>query len=150
MDGVAVLLVLLTAVAAGAIVAAPLRAGRAERDAAAHAAAIADLEAAKTARYREIREVEMDFRTGKLSEADWRASDRELRAEAMELLRRLDALGAETTVDESPEDVPAPQGPPEQAGTPGVAHDERSRVPAGPADEAGPPEATSPAAPRQA
>ena len=35
----------------------------------------------------------MDYRTGKLSEADWRVLDRELRAEAMELLRRLDALG---------------------------------------------------------
>jgi hypothetical protein len=52
-----------------------------------------DLEAAKEAKYREIRDAELDFRTGKLSEADWRALDRDLRAEAMELLRRLDALG---------------------------------------------------------
>ncbi len=36
----------------------------------------------------------MDFRTGKLSEADYKAIDRQLRAEAVELLRRLDALGA--------------------------------------------------------
>jgi hypothetical protein len=52
-----------------------------------------DLEAAKEAKYREIRDAELDLRTGKLSEADWRAIDRDLRAEAMELLRRLDELG---------------------------------------------------------
>jgi hypothetical protein len=52
-----------------------------------------DLEAAKEAKYREIRDAELDYRTGKLSEADWRAIDRELRAEAIELLRRLDELG---------------------------------------------------------
>jgi hypothetical protein len=52
-----------------------------------------DLEAAKEAKYREIRDAELDLRTGKLSEADWRVIDRDLRAEAMELLRRLDDLG---------------------------------------------------------
>ena len=56
-------------------------------------ARLEDLEAAKEARYREIREAEMDYRTGKLDEADWKAIDRQLRQEAMELLRRLDALG---------------------------------------------------------
>jgi hypothetical protein len=94
MEVVAVLLVLVAAVAAAVIVGLPLLRGRAERDDAEHAARIADLEAAKAARYREIREAEMDYRTGKLSEADWRAIDRELRAEAMDVLRRLDALGA--------------------------------------------------------
>ena len=52
-----------------------------------------ELEAAKEAKYREIRDAELDYRTGKLSEADWRAQDRALRAEAIEILRRLDALG---------------------------------------------------------
>jgi hypothetical protein len=52
-----------------------------------------DLEAAKEAKYREIRDAELDLRTGKLSDADWRVIDRDLRAEAMELLRRLDELG---------------------------------------------------------
>ena len=55
-----------------------------------------DLEAAKEAKYREIRDAELDYRTGKLSEGDWRAVDRELRAEAMEILRRLDQLGEPT------------------------------------------------------
>jgi type II secretory pathway component PulM len=52
----------------------------------------ADLEAAKEARYREIREAELDYRSGKLSREDWRALDAELRADAIELLRRIDAL----------------------------------------------------------
>jgi flagellar biosynthesis/type III secretory pathway M-ring protein FliF/YscJ len=52
----------------------------------------AALEAAREAKYREIRDAELDYRTGKLSEADWRAMDRTLRAEAVELLKRLDAL----------------------------------------------------------
>jgi hypothetical protein len=34
----------------------------------------------------------MDYRTGKLSEADWRALDRQLRHEAVELLHRLDEV----------------------------------------------------------
>ena len=53
----------------------------------------AELEAAKEAKYREIRDAELDFRMGKLSEADHRAVDRELRAEAIEILRELDSLG---------------------------------------------------------
>jgi hypothetical protein len=52
----------------------------------------ADLEAAKQAKYREIRDAELDFRMGKLSEDDWRAVDRELRDEAAVILRRLDEL----------------------------------------------------------
>jgi hypothetical protein len=73
------------------LVSAPLRAGAVAVEAA-DTARREDLEAAKEAKYREIRDAELDYRTGKLSEADWRALDRELRAEAMDLLRRLDAL----------------------------------------------------------
>jgi hypothetical protein len=74
------------------LVSGPLRTGAAAVEDA-DAAQRDDLEAAKEAKYREIRDAELDFRTGKLSEEDWRALDRELRAEAMELLRRLDDLG---------------------------------------------------------
>jgi membrane protein implicated in regulation of membrane protease activity len=52
-----------------------------------------ELEAAKEAKYREIRDAELDFGMGKLSEAEWRASDRELRAQAIEILRQLDRAG---------------------------------------------------------
>jgi len=54
-----------------------------------------DLEAAKEAKYREIRDAELDFRTGKLSEDDWQRLDRELRSDAVELLREIDAAGNE-------------------------------------------------------
>jgi hypothetical protein len=50
------------------------------------------LETARDAKYREIRELEMDHRTGKLSDEDFRALDRQLRAEAVAILRELDAL----------------------------------------------------------
>jgi hypothetical protein len=52
----------------------------------------AELQAAKEAKYREIRDAELDFRMGKLAEGDWRDVDRELRGEAMEILRALDRL----------------------------------------------------------
>jgi hypothetical protein len=80
-------------VLAVALIAAPLRTGRAAADEAAESAERAELDAAKEAKYREIREAELDYRTGKLSHEDWRALDAGLRAEAIDLLRRLDALG---------------------------------------------------------
>ena len=49
-----------------------------------------ELEAAKEAKYREIRDAELDHRMGKLSEEEWKALDGELRAEAVEILRQLD------------------------------------------------------------
>ena len=86
MDLVVIVVVLLVVVA---LVAAPLRRRGAvvEED-----AERAELEAARDAKYREIRDAELDHRTGKLSLEDWRAMDRTLRAEAVEILRRLDSL----------------------------------------------------------
>jgi len=52
----------------------------------------AALEAAKEAKYREIRDAELDREMGKLSREDWHAVDRELRAEAIEILQKLDRL----------------------------------------------------------
>ncbi|MGH2832257.1 MAG: hypothetical protein ACRDK2_05740 [Solirubrobacteraceae bacterium] len=49
----------------------------------------ADLEAAREAKYREIRDAELDYRTGKLSREDFQAIDRVLRGEAVEILERL-------------------------------------------------------------
>jgi hypothetical protein len=57
----------------------------------AESAARAELEAAKEAKYREIRDAELDYRTGKLSREDWRRLDSTLRAEALALLDRLEA-----------------------------------------------------------
>lgn len=65
--------------------------GRAAAKRAMNAAhAVEDLEAAREAKYREIRDAELDHSTGKLSEPDFRALDRSLRAEAIEILRALD------------------------------------------------------------
>ena len=55
----------------------------------------AELEAAKEAKYREIRDAELDWRTGKLSDVDFRQIDRALRAEAVDLLHELDRLDDE-------------------------------------------------------
>lgn len=77
-----------------AVISAPLRPGRAREEDLALEAERAELEAAKEAKYREIRDAELDLRTGKLSDADWRAMDRSLRAEAVELLKRLDDVNA--------------------------------------------------------
>ena len=52
---------------------------------------LADLEARKQAVYRQIRDAELDRAQGKLSEADWRRVDAELRREAIEILRAIDA-----------------------------------------------------------
>jgi flagellar biosynthesis/type III secretory pathway M-ring protein FliF/YscJ len=49
-----------------------------------------ELEAAREAKYREIRDAELDHRTGKLSDADFEAVDGALRAEAVAILRRLE------------------------------------------------------------
>jgi type II secretory pathway component PulM len=72
------------------VISAPLRSRR--TDEAAESAERAELEAARDAKYREIRDAELDYRTGKLSEADWRSLDRSLRAEAVTILRQLDEL----------------------------------------------------------
>jgi hypothetical protein len=74
------------------LVSAPLRGSHSARAEERDEVRRADLEAARQAKYREIRDTELDYRTGKLSDADWRRLDRELRAEAIDILRRLDEL----------------------------------------------------------
>jgi hypothetical protein len=54
---------------------------------------VADLEARKEAKYREIRDAQLDHAQGKLSDDDWRAADAELRGEAIEILREMDEAG---------------------------------------------------------
>lgn len=93
MDVLVPLVVLALLAAVVWVVAAPLREG--PRPESAVGAAREELEAAKAAKYSEIRDADLDHRTGKLDDADWRVVDRQLRAEAVALLRRLDALGDE-------------------------------------------------------
>jgi len=74
------------------LVSAPLRRGASARVEERDELRRADLEAARESKYREIRDAELDYRTGKLSEADWKRLDRELRQEAIEILREIDEL----------------------------------------------------------
>ena len=90
MDALAPLIVIVLLGVVVWLVSGPLRRAPAVEEA--EAARREDLEAAKEAKYREIRDAELDYRTGKLSEADWRGIDRQLRREAVEVLHRLDAL----------------------------------------------------------
>jgi flagellar biosynthesis/type III secretory pathway M-ring protein FliF/YscJ len=63
---------------------------------------VANLEAAKEAKYREIRDTELDREQGKLSQEDWTRQDAELRRDAVKILKELDKAKADA---ESP--VPA-------------------------------------------
>jgi hypothetical protein len=67
----------------------------------------ATLEAAKEAKYREIRDAELDHQMGKLTDADHQVTDRELRTQAIAILRELDGL--------TPEDEEASSAEPRSA-----------------------------------
>jgi flagellar biosynthesis/type III secretory pathway M-ring protein FliF/YscJ len=90
------LLAILLVLAIAWFVTAPLRRARAESAASDRSEsedpAVAELEARKEAKYREIRDAELDREQGKLSQADWRRQDAELRREAIAILKELDAL----------------------------------------------------------
>ena len=90
------LLILVLLLAAVAVISAPLRSERRE-DSATDGAELERLEAAREAKYREIRDAELDYRTGKLSEEDFRRVDGQLRAEAVQILRELDAARSLTS-----------------------------------------------------
>src|SRR5207248_5638084 len=100
-----VLLVLLALVVL--FVSAPLRrapdpaaAARAEEG---EASQVVEREAARDAKLRERRDAELDRRTGKLSDEDFRATDDTLRREALEILRELDEARAETEAETDPD-----------------------------------------------
>lgn len=59
----------------------------------------ADLEARKQVLYREIRDAEADHAAGKLSDADHERLDRELRADAIAVLKKLDKLDERAPAD---------------------------------------------------
>ena len=78
------------ALVVGAVLSAPLR--RRGEDEVREETRLAELRAAKEAKYREIRDAELDREMGKLSRDDWALVDRDLRGEAIEILRELDGL----------------------------------------------------------
>ena len=97
MSALVVVLTLVLLAAVIAVVSRPLLATRKpeEQETPEHA----DLEAAREAKYREIRDTELDYRTGKLSPEDYAIVNGALRADAVEILDRLETLGEE---DQSP------------------------------------------------
>jgi membrane protein implicated in regulation of membrane protease activity len=105
MDAVAALIVLAALAIALFVLGQPLWPGREQATAGRHDLRRADLDAAKIAKYREIRDAELDHATGKLSDEDWRAIDRRLRTDAVEILHALDALGV--TSEAPPASSPA-------------------------------------------
>ena len=96
MDVFAPLIVIAVLTIVVLLVSAPLRGGASARAEERDELRRADLEAARESKYREIRDAELDYRTGKLSEADWRELDRRLRAEAVQVLHQLDELHGRT------------------------------------------------------
>jgi hypothetical protein len=94
MNAVVVLTIIAVLAATVWLISAPLR--RAGGETPEHERRVvrrAELDAAREAKYREIRDTELDWRTGKLSDADHLALERTLRAEAVEILHQLDQLG---------------------------------------------------------
>jgi len=89
-EAVSLLIIFIVLCAVVAVVLAPLRGAGGKRLNTEAADRLAELEVRKQAKYREIRDAELDLQTGKLSEEDHRPLDRQLRAEAIEILRAID------------------------------------------------------------
>ncbi len=102
----AYLIVLVVLAAAIYLISSPLRTARRETMADRTASRRAELEAARDAKYREIRDAELDVQTGKLSTEDYEAVDRTLRSEAIEILNRLDEVQKESPVPDGLPSVP--------------------------------------------
>jgi len=110
-DVLAPLIVIVVLTLVVLLVTAPLRGGASARAEERAEVLRADLEAAREAKYREIRDAELDYRTGKMSQADWRRLDRELRAEAIDILKRLDELPPAPTEAARPVQAAAAKAP---------------------------------------
>jgi uncharacterized membrane protein len=90
-----ILLGVLLFILVAAFVIAPLRRARAEGGGG-EDPRVADLQSRKEAKYREIRDTELDHAAGKLSDEDYQRQDAELRRDAVEILKQLDAAQGET------------------------------------------------------
>lgn len=84
------IVVLLVAVVA-AWVSVPLRRGGDPAERGLEDPVLAELEARKQAKYREIRDAELDHAQGKLSDGEFARQDAELRREAIAILKEIDA-----------------------------------------------------------
>ena len=102
--GLTVAYALVLVVLAGVIylISSPLRAAHRREDTRSAAADVAELEAERDAKYREIRDAELDVRTGKLSDEDYAALDGSLRAEAVDILHQLDEARSHEQIPSGP------------------------------------------------
>ena len=98
---VAYLLVLVVLAGVIYLISSPLRAARRLDDVGSEAD-LAELEAARDAKYREIRDAELDVRTGKLSDEDYADLDGSLRAEAVDILHQLDEARSHEQIPSGP------------------------------------------------
>jgi type II secretory pathway component PulM len=83
------------------------------------------LEAARDSKLQEIRDAEMDVRTGKLSDEDYDAIDRALRGEAVQILERLDDAIEHERVVRAAEAEGVDSGPGRGEPPPGAGADDR-------------------------
>ncbi len=103
MDALVVLLTLLLVAGVLIVISAPLRARVTERRSTRDSEQRrreperARLEAEREAKYREIRDAELDYRTGKLSREDYEAVDAALRREAIAILDSLERARSPTS-----------------------------------------------------
>lgn len=92
--------VLLSIVAVAAVLAAlalPILRGVNEPE---YDATRAELEDAKQAKYREIRDAELDRAADRLTDEQWREIDAELRKEALAIVTKMDELGKRGPADD--------------------------------------------------
>ena len=90
-----IVIVLIAVVAA--FVTGPLRRDRSVSERGLEDPQLADLEARKQSKYREIRDTELDHAQGKLGREEFARQDAELRREAIEILKQLDEVGGAST-----------------------------------------------------
>jgi hypothetical protein len=84
------LIAIVIVVAVAAWVSVPLRREAGLPEPAVEDPVSAELEARKQAKYREIRDTELDHAQGKLTDAEFATQDAELRREAIDILKRID------------------------------------------------------------
>ena len=104
MDALVVLLTLVLVAGVLIVISGPLRAraaerggGTREREQTRREPERAALEAEREAKYREIRDAELDYRTGKLSREDYESVDKALRREAIAILDSLERARSPTS-----------------------------------------------------
>ncbi len=113
------LIALLLVAMVAAFVSVPLRRARSADGPDPVEAELAELEARKQAKYREIRDTELDHAAGKIDDADFARQDAELRADAVAILKRIDEAGKRRRAT-----TPAPaSADPQQPPTPAIGPD---------------------------